>query len=60
MGRVRHNREDVLHEINKVCLKELCPHLIPRELLQECEQNVESYLCHIPHCVLEGPYNRVH
>ena len=51
----------MLHEIQEVGVKELRPRLlIGSKLLEEVEENVESYLSHIPHGVLEGPHHRVH
>ena len=51
----------MLHEVHEVRVEELSACLlVGSKLLQEAEQNVEPNLSHVPHCVLEGPYNRVH
>ena len=50
----------MLHEVDEVGLEELGPDLVRSELLEEEEEDVEPYLCHVPHRVFERPHYGVH
>ena len=50
----------MLHEIDEVGLEELGAHLVSGKLLEQLEQDIQPYLGHIAHGVLEGPHYGVH
>ena len=50
----------MLHEIEEVGVKELSPRLlVTGKLLEQVEEDVEAYLCHVSHGVFESPHYRV-